>query len=220
MGDNHTPINSWSELQQRKEVTTEQVVDLYDAWAPTYDETVSKSQSAALALSAVLSVVDSDTNKKELNILDIAAGTGRVGQELFENGFRKIDALEPSSEMLNILKKRNVYQNVYQTFLGGGHKATMIPDDKYDMIIISGGFAKSHLPVDSLQEVIRMGKKGSIFINRMTAKNIEVDEELIHLEPFMKKLEEERRWVQISRTLDPNVTFSAGPSLTHVYRIT
>ena len=181
MDDNHTSIKSWSELQQRKEVTTEQVVDLYDVWAPTYDETVSKSQSAALALSAVLSVVDDNTNRQELNILDIAAGTGRVGQELFENGFRKIDALEPSSEMLNILKKRNVYQNVYQTFLGGGHKATMIPDDKYDMIVISGGFAKSHLPVDSLQEVIRMGKKGSIFINRMTAKNIEVDEDLIHL---------------------------------------
>ena len=220
MDDNHTSIKSWSELQQRKEVTTEQVVNLYDVWAPTYDETVSKSQSAALALSAVLSVVDDDTNREELNILDIAAGTGRVGQELFENGFRKIDALEPSSEMLKILRNRNVYQNVYQTFLGGGHKATMIPDNKYDMIIISGGFAKSHLPVDSLQEVIRMGKKGSIFINRMTAKNIEVDEALIHLEPFMKKLEEEGLWVRISRTLDPNVTFSAGPSLTHVYRIT
>ena len=121
--------------------------------------------------------------------------------------------------MLNILRGKDVYRNVYQTMLGGGHKATEIDNDTYDLIIISGGFAKAHLPVDCLDEVIRLGKKGSIFINRMTAQNIETLEEYTHLEPYMQQLELNGAWTQIDRSLDENRTFSAGPTLTHIFRI-
>ena len=80
------------------------------------------------------------------------------------------------------------------------------------MIIISGGFAKSHLPIDCLEEVVRLGKKGSIFINRMTVHNLETVEEYKQLEPFMKELETRGDWTQISRRLD-------DPSVTHIFRI-
>ena len=219
MDKNTSPIQSWSDLQGREGVTTDQVIDFYDLWAATYDKSVKESESADIALSAVLSMFPLQNERGEIEVLDIAAGTGRVGQKLFENGFRKIDALEPSSEMLNILGRRNIYRNIYQTMLGGGHKAIDIENDAYDLIIISGGFAKSHLPVDCLEEVVRLGKKGSLFINRMTAHNLETVEEYAHLEPFMKELENRGFWTQISRRLDENKTFSAGPSLTHVFRI-
>ena len=212
-------IQNWNDLKNRQEVTREEVVEFYDSWAATYDESVEKSSSADIALSAVLSQFPRENERDKLEILDIAAGTGRVGIKLFENGFRQIDAVEPSLEMLNILKRKDVYRNVYQTMLGGDHKATEIENDSYDLIIISGGFAKSHLPVDCLDEVIRLGKKGSIFINRMTAQNIEILEEYTHLEPYMKQLEKNGAWTQISRYLDENQTFSAGPSLTHIFRI-
>ena len=213
-------IQSWNDLQSREMVTTDQVVDFYDSWAATYDQSVKESASANIALSAVLSMFPAQEKRGEIEVLDIAAGTGRVGQKLFENGFRKIDALEPSSEMLNILGGRNIYRNIYQTKLGGGHKAISILDDSYDLIVISGGFAKSHLPVDCLEEVVRMGKNGSLFINRMTAKYLETVEEYTNLEPFMKELETRGCWSQVCRRLDNNKTFLSGPSVTHVYRIT
>ena len=220
MEKDSTPIQSWTDLQGRINVTTEQVVNFYDAWASTYDDSVNKSSSADITLAAVLSQFPIEDKRSEIEILDIAAGTGRVGQKLFENGFKMIDALEPSSEMLNILRKRGIYKNIYQTYLGGGHKATSIADNSYDMIIISGGFAKSHLPIDCLEEVVRLGKKGSIFINRMTAHNLETVEEYKHLEPFMKELETRGDWTQISRRLDDNQGFSAGgSSVTHIFRI-
>ena len=68
--------------------------------------------------------------------------------------------LEPSSGMINVLRNRTVYRNIYQSYLGGGHKANNIQDETYDLIIISGGFAKGHLPVDCLEEVVRIGKQG------------------------------------------------------------
>ena len=219
MNEQSTPIQSWEDLKKREIVTTDQVVDFYDLWAATYDQSVKESESANIALSAVLSMFPTEQERAKIEVLDIAAGTGRVGEKLFENGFRKIDALEPSSEMLNVLGRRNIYRNVYQTKLGGGNKAANIVDDTYDLIIISGGFAKSHLPVDCLEEVVRLGKNGSLFINRMTAMYLETVEEYKHLEPFMKELEDRGRWIQISRRLDENKTFSAGPSLTHVFRI-
>ena len=117
------------------------------------------------------------------------------------------------------MKKRNVYRNIYQSYLGCGHKAINITVDAYDLIIISGGFAKAHLPIDCLEEVVRVGKEGSIFINRMTAKWLESVEQLWQLEPFMKELEARGVWSQICRRLDDNETFSAGPSLTHIFRI-
>ena len=96
-------IQSWADLQKKKEVTRDEVVDFYDSWALTYDESVEKSASADIALAAVLSQFPDEKGRDEIKILDIAAGTGRVGMKLFENGFRQIDAIEPSQEMLNIL---------------------------------------------------------------------------------------------------------------------
>ena len=212
-------IKDWSDLQSRNKVTRDEVVDFYDSWADTYDESVEKSSSADIALTAVLSQFHEEEARAKIEVLDIAAGTGRVGQKLFENGFRKIDAIEPSQEMLNILERKEMYRNVYKTMLGGGHTAINISDDSYDLIVISGGFAKSHLPVDCLDEVVRLGRNGCIFINRMTAKNIEILEEYTHLEPYMKELERNGAWTQIDRILDDNKTFSAGPSLTHIFRI-
>ena len=212
-------IKNWSDLQRRTEVTRDEVVDFYDSWAGTYDESVEKSSSADIALAAALSQFPEVKDRANIEVLDIAAGTGRVGQKLFKNGFRKIDAIEPSQEMLNILERKAMYRNVYETMLGGGYKAINISDDSYDLIVISGGFAKSHLPVDCLDEVVRLGRKGCIFINRMTAKNIEILEEYTHLEPSMKELEENGVWTKINRILDDNKTFSAGPSLTHIFRI-
>ena len=219
-----TPIQSWSDLQGRERVTTDEVIQFYDLWAATYDKFVKQNEDADFVLSAALSMFPTHGERGEIEVLDIAAGTGRVGQKLFESGFLKIDAIEPSSEMLNILERRNIYRNIYHKMIGGGHKAISIANDTYDLIIISGGFAKSHLPVDCLEEVVRLGKKGSLFINRMTAHNLQTVEEYVHLEPFMKELEDRGVWTQISRRLDENKTFSAVmsvdmTSLTHVFRI-
>ena len=93
MEGHFSPITSWIDLQTRDNLTPEQVVEFYNDWAETYDESVKESQSNTIALKAALEQFPDMDVRHKLEVLDIAAGTGSVGQNLFEAGFRRIDAL-------------------------------------------------------------------------------------------------------------------------------
>nr|KAG5695251.1 hypothetical protein BaRGS_008079 [Batillaria attramentaria] len=54
----------------------------------------------------------SDPKQREtVRILDVGAGTGKVGVELHKLGFRNMDALDASPRMLEVSKSRGVYSN-------------------------------------------------------------------------------------------------------------
>ena len=47
-----------------------------------------------------------ELERSGLTVLDLAAGTGQVGQDLFNVGFKHIDAVDASQGMLEQLAKR------------------------------------------------------------------------------------------------------------------
>ena len=56
---------------------------------------------------------------KDIKILDAGAGTGIIGEMLVQQGYRNIDTLDISEEMLNLVKQRNVYRpNVWHILEG------------------------------------------------------------------------------------------------------
>ena len=57
--------------------------------------------------------------------------------------------------MLEKLQEKNIYGKAYQAILGDKNQKICeeIQDGHYDVAIIMGGFAQSHLPVDSLYQV-------------------------------------------------------------------
>ena len=67
-----------------------------------------------------------------------------------------MDAVDGSLAMLEKLKEKNIYGKVYQAVLGDKDRKVCeeIQDSSYDVAIIMGGFAQSHLPVNSLYQVI------------------------------------------------------------------
>ena len=50
-------------------------------------------------------------DNKNIRILDVAAGTGIVGQVLNQLGFSDVDALDVSEKMLKKAREKNVYRN-------------------------------------------------------------------------------------------------------------
>ena len=86
--------------------------------------------------------------KEELTILDVAAGTGLVGEELKKKGFNvdKVTALDLNPEMLEVSKKKKVYGKLVESPFG-----TTIPKGlkarSYDCVIMCGGFAAGHVPL-------------------------------------------------------------------------
>ncbi|XP_076322005.1 methyltransferase-like protein 27 [Tachypleus tridentatus] len=55
---------------------------------------------------------------KDAKLIDLAAGTGALGKELKALGYSCIDALDGTKGMLEVAKKKNIYRNLFQFFLG------------------------------------------------------------------------------------------------------
>lgn len=67
-----------------------------------------------------------------------------------------------SRAMLDILERRggSVYSRVTCSLVGGGNRLSNVPDGAYDAVVVSGGFAQAHMPVDALREICRVIKPG------------------------------------------------------------
>lgn len=52
-------------------------------------------------------------NNKNASILDVACGTGFVGEFLYEKGFQNLYGLEPSEGMASAAKAKNLYKNIF-----------------------------------------------------------------------------------------------------------
>ena len=50
----------------------------------------------------------------------LSTGTGLMCHFLHQRGYQNFDALDPSAEMLQVAKSRNIYDKFYQNFVGGG----------------------------------------------------------------------------------------------------
>ncbi|XP_013387880.1 methyltransferase-like protein 27 [Lingula anatina] len=135
--------------------SNQEILEVYKDWARIYDD------SAAILDHEGPSIVAKEVEKlfeekKDALILDVAAGTGRLGAELKKNGFHNLDALDASKEMLEIAKEKKLYRNVVCDLLGPNRLD--IPDDTYDAIITTGSFCPGHLNGSCLAELIRIVK--------------------------------------------------------------
>merc|ERR1711955_61712 len=52
-----------------------------------------------------------------IEILDVACGTGVVGQELRDAGYNNVDGLDPSQGYLNGAMAKGIFRKVYKAFI-------------------------------------------------------------------------------------------------------
>ncbi len=137
---------------------------LYRDWAKTYDDTMLDGL-AYLTPSKTAQLFSEYVNDKTFKILDVGSGTGLAGQELAQRGYKNIDALDYSIEMLAIAKAR-VHNNqpVYQTlFEADLNQPLALDDNLYDAMICTGLFTHAHVGAQCLPELLRILKPGSFF---------------------------------------------------------
>ncbi len=137
---------------------------LYKDWAKTYDNTMLDGLSY-LTPQRTAKLLSSILTEKDLQILDIGAGTGLAGQNLAELGFTNIDALDYSTAMLDVARAREhggswVYKKCIQADL---NNPLQLETDTYDAAICTGLFTHAHVGADCLPEILRLLKKGSFF---------------------------------------------------------
>lgn len=133
----------------------EELMDAYKDWAENYDmDTVANFGYVAHEFTAM--ALERVEPESKVRILDAGCGTGLVAQALKRRGYRTIDALDYSQEMLDVAATKEVYQNLMQADLS---KPLNIEDDVYDAVVCAGTFTYGHVDAKGFDELIRITRQ-------------------------------------------------------------
>ncbi|XP_067656468.1 methyltransferase-like protein 27 [Haliotis asinina] len=186
--------------------TKEEVADFYSNSVGNYDQDsrVERYKGPVIAANAMAKYFGN--NIPQTKVLDVAAGTGLVGEQLQNRGFKHLDALDPAAGMLEQARKKNIYTNIYCEFLDGNRLP--IDDDTYDCCVISGGMGEGHIPCRGLNELIRLTRPGGLVCILMNeSRHPQCRDYRDGLEQLIKELEDAGKWKWLSRDRVPKYAF-------------
>ncbi|MEO1139611.1 MAG: methyltransferase domain-containing protein [Pseudomonadota bacterium] len=131
--------------------------ELYDAWAASYDAEVGDNGYATpgrVAEAMFRYSPDPDTP-----ILDFGCGTGLSGLALKLAGFRTIDGMDPSPEMLDCARDKKVYRKLGTFDI---HDTTPITAGTYSTITCIGVIGTGAAPASTFDLVMRALPKSGL----------------------------------------------------------
>jgi 2-polyprenyl-3-methyl-5-hydroxy-6-metoxy-1,4-benzoquinol methylase len=152
-------LETWLERVYQADGKAEKLDALYDQWAGDYDQQLWASGNPYLAIAAGL--VGRHVRDYDARILDAGCGTGNMAQLLHQMGYRNIEGLDPSSGMLAIAHKKEVYQQLHQLYLGARIE---LPDASYDAVVAAGVLTHGHAPPESLDGILQVARHGAVIV--------------------------------------------------------
>ncbi|XP_069123516.1 methyltransferase-like protein 27 isoform X1 [Argopecten irradians] len=189
-----------------KSMNTEEKIEYYNDIAPMYDTDYGPDRRrgpSATAAGLGECIVD-EKHRKSVRILDVAAGTGTVAEELQKLGFADIDALDPSQGMLDQARTKGIYKNFLCQFLT--EKPCDIPSGSYDCVVMCSAIGSGHLPAEAFVEIQRITRPGGYVVLAANGKNLNKTygncrEEFCRI---FDMLEAQGKWVKITEKTFPN----------------
>ncbi len=138
----------------------EETKTFYKDWAQTYDDTMVDGLGYLTPIKAVKLLAEYLPHKTA-RILDVGTGTGLVGKELAALGYTNIDGIDYSAPMLEMARKRGVYDQLFEADL---NETLVLDDNSYHAIICVGTFTHGHVKSDCLDELFRILQPGGRFV--------------------------------------------------------
>ena len=78
-------------------------------------------------------------------------GTGLVGEELHQRGYKNIDGIDLSADMLSVAKAKDIYGSLYKSAVGSLEcKDLCVAAKLYGTAISVGVFTSKHVGIESL----------------------------------------------------------------------
>ncbi|GGX39399.1 hypothetical protein GCM10007385_03000 [Tateyamaria omphalii] len=128
--------------------TPEDSVQLYSAWADTYDSDFARVSDYILHEQVARHFVNIGGFGP---VLDVGAGTGLCGTALAARGVEPIDGTDISADMLKIAAAKDIYRTTRVENIFDG---LATPDGLYQGVVSSGTFTKGHVGPDGIDAVI------------------------------------------------------------------
>jgi SAM-dependent methyltransferase len=153
---------------------------------------------------------------KDARILDAGAGTGLVGQILAGLGYGDLTAMDLSQGMLEESRKKNVYRELRRMVMG---EPLDFPTAAFDAVISVGVLTVGHAPANSLDELVRVTKRGGHIVFTLRPDVYEAG-------GFKEKhaaLEAAGKWHHVETTEQFQALSKGEPDVYHqvwVYRVT
>lgn len=167
----------------------EELATAYGEWAERYDnDLIDEMGYVAPTLAGQL--LQKYLKDEQAQILDAGCGTGLVGVFLHQAGFRHLEGLDYSADMLARAKEKSVYTRLCQ----GDLTARLdLPDDGYDAVISVGTFTCGHVGPEAFAELIRVTRPGGHLCITVRDRAWEED----NYRDAMARLEESGAWTCI-----------------------
>ncbi len=140
----------------------DELTDKYNDWAREYDADL--KSLGFLGPRAGAGMLAKFVENKEAKLLDAGAGTGMVGEELANLGYKRITALDLSPGMLMTANEKFVYEELVVGELG---KPLSFETDQFDGTTCIGTLTIGHAPPESLDELVRVTKPGGVVVFTM-----------------------------------------------------
>tara|TARA_B100001540_G_scaffold275581_1_gene261862 strand:- start:1745 stop:2365 length:621 start_codon:yes stop_codon:yes gene_type:complete len=157
----------------------EQILEYYTNW--TNDNQYNKDMIDwnYIAPSNAVKIFTNHTNNLSQKILDAGCGTGLVGKELKNLGFKNIIGVDFSQDMLDLVPN-NIYEKLDLVDL---NNSLDYKDNEFDSIICVGTFTYGHVKANALDEFIRITNSNGLIC-------FSINEGIYQKNNFDKKIEE------------------------------
>ena len=146
--------------------TPEDNIKLYKVWASSYDDDFAKKNDYRSPV-LISNYYDKYSNKNDVPVLDVGAGTGLIAEVMNKNDTIEIDAIDISPEMLESAKSKNCYNKLIEADLT---KSLDIYNNYYGAIVSAGTFTHGHIGPNALDELLRVTKPSGLFVITIHSK--------------------------------------------------
>jgi predicted TPR repeat methyltransferase len=136
----------------------DKMVYFYRNWADDYDHQMLDELGYTSPIT-IARLLDEYLPDKNARIFDIGCGTGLTCVFLHQQGYRALDGIDLSPDMVRVAENRGIYQDV---LLGDVNQPLEIADNSYDAVISSGTFTHGHVGPGPLHEIFRILRPGGI----------------------------------------------------------
>lgn len=135
------------------------VAALYDAWAASYDSEISDNGYATPRRCA--EALAEFVTDKSLPVLDFGCGTGLSGLALRMAGFRLLDGMDLSAEMLALAKEKAIYRTLKHVSSG---TALDESEGQYSAVAAIGVIGVGAGPASLIEDLLQTLPKGGFLV--------------------------------------------------------
>lgn len=137
---------------------TSDLLDFYEKWAEEYDRKM-LDELGYCSHATIACMLSEQLGNRDAAVLDIGCGTGLTCKLLADQGYRNLDGVDLSPDMVRVAGQRGIYRRLY---VADVTEPMTFEDASYDAVISSGTFTHGHVGPEPIKEIMRILKPGGL----------------------------------------------------------